>query len=42
MCGGTYPESHSDVVTATPKFPHDEVEDDNEEDEDAKSAKAKL
>ena len=35
-------ESHGDVVTATPEFPHDGVEENLEEENDDKSAKAKL
>ena len=35
------PESHNDVVTTAAKFPHDDVEEDLEENDD-KSAKAKL
>ena len=42
MCGGVYQESRGDVVTAAAKFPHDDVEEDLEEENDAKSPEAKL
>ena len=35
-------ESRGDVVTTAAKFPHDDVEEDLEEENDDKSAKAKL
>ena len=35
-------ESRGDVVTAAAKFPHDDVEEDLEEENDAKSPEAKL
>ena len=35
------PESHGDVVTTTPEFPHDDVEEDLEK-KDAKSARSQI